>query len=169
MLSAEAYNGLASNNKCYDQAVTTDADDSQFVRERLIRGSIALIEQEGSSSLGVRRLAQAADRSSMCVYSKFGSRGGLLAAVYERVASRLLSAATSGESYRDWAHANPRLYALLFDHPLDALDVDPAARRDLLATLLATFTRDRWVQLHGEVSFERITAGAVLEAGLVEH
>jgi AcrR family transcriptional regulator len=144
--------------------VTTEPDDPLFVRERLIRGSIALIEQEGSSSLGVRRLAQAADRSSMCVYSKFGSRGGLLAAVYERIASQLLSAATSGEAYRDWARANPQLYALLFDHPLDALDVDPAARRDLLAALVETFTHDRWVQLHGEVSYQRITAPAVLES-----
>ena len=143
--------------------MSTEADDSLFVRERLIRGSIAMIEQEGSSSLGVRRLAQAADRSSMCVYSKFGSRGGLLAAVYERVASQLLTAATSTEAYRDWARANPQLYGLLFDHPLDALDVDPAARRDLLAALVETFTRDRWVQLHGEISYERITTTALVE------
>ena len=143
--------------------MATEDDDSLFVRERLIRGSIALIEQEGSSSLGVRRLAQAADRSSMCVYSKFGSRGGLLAAVYERVASQFLAAATSASAYREWARANPQLYALLFDHPLDALDVDPAARRALLASLVEAFDRDHWVQLHGEVSFERIAAPALAE------
>jgi len=149
--------------------MSTEADDSLFVSERLIRGSIALIEQEGSSALGVRRLAQAADRSSMCVYSKFGSRGGLLAAVYERVASQLLSSVSDGDSYRGWARANPQLYALLFDHPLDALDVDPAARRDLLATLVETFTRDHWVELHGEVSYERIAAPVLVETALVEH
>lgn len=143
--------------------MTTEPDDSPLVRERLIRGSITLIEQEGSSALGVRRLAQAADRSSMCVYSHFRSRGGLLTAVYERVASQLLAAVTDGHSYRDWARANPQLYALLFDHPLDALDVDPAARSAVVAKLVETFTRDHWVQLHGEVSFERIAAAALVD------
>ena len=164
MLSAGAYNGGTLNNKCYMlRSMTTEADDSPLVRERLIRGSIALIEQEGSSALGVRRLAQAADRSSMCVYSHFRSRGGLLAAVYQRVADQLLATLAGGGDYREWARANPQLYALLFDHPLDALDVAPTARHHLVATLVETLDRDHWVQLHGEVSFERITAGALLE------
>ena len=60
-------------------------DEELFVRERLNRGAISLIEREGCSSLGVRRLAQASDRTTMCVYTKFGSRGGLLTAVFERV------------------------------------------------------------------------------------
>jgi len=140
-----------------------DVDESMFVRERLIRGGIALIAEEGCSSLGVRRLAQASDRTTMCVYSKFGSRGGLLAAVYVRVADGLVaileSAVTAGDAYRDWARANAQLYILLFDQPLDALDVADTARRDLIGRLVALLPdgQNEWARLHGEASYERIS------------
>jgi AcrR family transcriptional regulator len=147
--------------------MTTATDESLSVDERLIRGAIALIDEEGSSSLGVRRLAQAADRSSMCVYSHFGSRAGLLSAVYDRVSGQLLAAVTDqkdpGSAYREWARQNPRLYALLFDQPLDALDLDAGVRRGMLAGLMDSLSHqdspdrvEEWARLHGEISYERI-------------
>lgn len=145
-------------------------DDAEelFVRERLIRGAIALIEQEGCSSLGVRRLAQAADRTTMCVYTKFGSRAGLLTAVYERVADGLTGILAESDdpsaAYRDWAFANRELYGLLFDQPLDALGVPEASRRAVLEEIVGLLSRgaasgaERWMALHGEASFSRIAA-----------
>jgi AcrR family transcriptional regulator len=147
-------------------------DDAEelFVRERLIRGAITLIEQEGCSSLGVRRLAQAADRTTMCVYTKFGSRAGLLTAVYERAASGLTGTLAEADdpsmAYREWALAKPQLYALLFDQPLDALGVPDDSRHAVLDEVVGLLSRDgrsgqeQWMSLHGEASFSRIAAPA---------
>lgn len=146
-------------------------EDTVFVRERLIQGALSLIAREGCGSLGVRRLAQAAERSSMCVYTSFGSRSGLLTAAYERVSRELITATAAGarsdevsSAYQRWARENPRLYAFLFDHPLDTLDVDPALRRKLLDDLLDILGTDHggaqvdaeWASLHGAISIDRI-------------
>jgi AcrR family transcriptional regulator len=146
-------------------------DEELFVRERLIRGAISLIEREGCSSLGVRRLAQASDRTTMCVYTKFGSRGGLLTAVFERVSDAMLAAVSesddSASAFRDWALSNPELYGLLFDQPLDTLGVPAQSRRSVLDDAVALLSREggsgrqRWIELHGEVSYERISEAPV--------
>ncbi|MGO4785189.1 TetR/AcrR family transcriptional regulator [Cryobacterium sp. W22_MBD10_FK3] len=146
--------------------VGREVDESTFVRERLIRGATRLIEEEGCSSLGVRRLAQASDRTTMCVYSKFGSRGGLLTTVYERVGADLLSALRNSDepppAYLDWAREHPQLYTMLFDQPLDALDIATSARKKLITDLVDVFDGDlrsgveEWSWLHGALAYERI-------------
>lgn len=153
-------------------------DDAEelFVRERLIRGAIALIEQEGCSSLGVRRLAQAADRTTMCIYTKFGSRAGLLTAVYERVTEELTGALAESDdptaAYRDWARTNRELYTLLFDQPLEALGVPDASRHTVLDGVVGLLSRDgrsgqeQWMSLHGEASFSRIAAATIADGAV---
>jgi AcrR family transcriptional regulator len=156
---------------------TKNDDDSPFVAERLIRSTVGLIAEEGCRSLGVRRLAQAADRSSMCIYTKFGSRSGLLAAVYERVSSDLLAAlalpgaGTPAQKYEDWALENRRLYGFLFDEPLDALDLNAEIRVRLLTDVLALLESgqdadavDEWASRHGAISYQRIMADAQASA-----
>jgi AcrR family transcriptional regulator len=130
------------------------------VAEKLLSGSLDLIRAEGCSSLGVRRLAQAANRSSMCVYSHFGSRGDLLTAAYGTASASLLDALDGKpeEGYIAWAQREPQLYSLLFDHPLDALDIDPGRRRELVEALIDRLSVETWARLHGEVSHARILA-----------
>ena len=141
-------------------------DESTFVRERLIRGAIELIALEGCSSLGVRRLAQASERTTMCVYSKFGSRGSLLTAAYGRVAEDLLASVrtqdAAADAYHRWAAEHPELYVLLFDQPLDALDVAAIERQRLVLAVVAELTgegepgAEKWSRLHGSITFDRI-------------
>lgn len=160
-----------------EKVTTKNDDDSPFVAERLIRSTVALIADEGCRSLGVRRLAQAADRSSMCIYTKFGSRSGLLTAVYERVSSDLLAALalpgdrTTGQKYEDWALKHPQLYGFLFDEPLDALDLDATTRIRLLRDVLALLesghgvdAAEEWASRHGAISYQRIMSYAQASA-----
>ena len=151
-----------------------EADESTFVRERLIRGATRLIEEEGCSSLGVRRLAQASDRTTMCVYSKFGSRGGLLTAVYMRASADLLADLRDSDdprhAYLEWAREHVQLYGMLFDQPLVALDVDSSVRKKLMTDLVDAFSAgswdgaETWSWLHGTFSYSRIVGdGATSE------
>lgn len=153
--------------------------DQPDVREQLIRGALRLIAAEGSSDLGVRRLAQAADRTTMCVYTKFGNRQSLLAAVYERAGDQLLdqldgarTPAQFAERYRRAVTDQPGLYEFLFEQPLRALGLEPGTRGALvdrvtrhLAELLgpAGEAHERaqtlWATLHGLAVLSRTTPG----------
>jgi len=86
--------------------MSTTASDRPDVREQLVRGALELIASEGTVDLSVRRLARAGGRSTMCVYSKFGSRRSLLEAVYERAAAQFLDqldrASDSGRPCTAW-------------------------------------------------------------------
>lgn len=146
-----------------------ELDESTFVRERLIRGATRLIEEEGCSSLGVRRLAQASDRTTMCVYSKFGSRGGLLTTVFEKAGESLIASVRNSDDpsrgYLDWARRHVQLYTMLFDQPLDALDVGIPVRTRLIMDLVdelassAQSGAEKWSWLHGTFAYERIVGG----------
>lgn len=155
--------------------------DQPDVREQLIRGSLRLIASEGSSDLGVRRLAQAADRTTMCVYTKFGSRQSLLAAVYERAGDQLLeqldgarTPAQFAERYRRAVTDQPGMYEFLFEQPLPAMGLEPATRGALveqvtrrLQKLLAPPDADgaharaqtMWATLHGLAVLSRTSPG----------
>lgn len=147
------------------------------IREQLIRGSLRLISNEGPVDLTVRRLALAGSRTTMCIYTKFSSRQGLLLAVYERAGQELLDrldAASGGvaelaEEYRAAATDDSGLYALLFEQPLAGLDLDPVLRarligqvtsriasalvRDGADTSAAPSTADAlWATMHGLVA-----------------
>lgn len=142
--------------------MATTADDTVFVREKLILGGLDLIDREGTDALSVRKLAQAAERTSMCVYTKFGSRGGLLMAVYERTARELLAAFEGAPAdIERWAEAHPERYAFLFDAPLQPLGVDPSLRRGLLDDVIRGLGGDAeaeraWCAAHGRIALARI-------------
>jgi AcrR family transcriptional regulator len=155
--------------------------DQPDVREQLVRGALRLIAAEGTSDLGVRRLAQAGDRTTMCVYTKFGSRQGLLAAVYERAGDQLLeqldgarTPAQFAERYRRAVTDRPGLYELLFEQPLPAMGLEPDTRAALvdrvtrcLARLLEPVNPERaheraqtmWATLHGLTVLSRTSPG----------
>jgi AcrR family transcriptional regulator len=152
----------------------TTAADRPDVREQLVRGALELIASDGTVDLSVRRLAQAGGRSTMCVYSKFGSRRRLLEAVYERAAAQFLdqldqasdsSAMGLASAYRAAAAQSPGLYTLLMEQPLAALELDLEQRRrlidDVIDRIQAVLGADSgrstafWATLHGLVTFQQ--------------
>lgn len=115
------------------------------VREQLVRGGLVLVAQEGPADLSVRRLAKAADRTTMCIYSKFGNRSGLIEAIYQRAAQELLGALDAAPpgfpalaaAYHRHVERAAGAYALLFEQPLEAVDLERAVRTDLIAAIVA--------------------------------
>jgi len=117
------------------------------VREQLLRGGVSHIAEHGTDELTVRRLATASGRTTMCVYSKFGSRARYLSALYEEFAAQLLAALNPQspqayiESLRRWALDNPGGWDMLARTPVDAIEL-PVERRAALfaevAQLLVT-------------------------------
>ncbi len=100
---------------------------------RLVDEAGRILSAEGTSALTLRRLASASDTSTMAVYTLFGDKQGLLAAMYRegfrrlgtalREATRsasdpLAALAQLGVSYRQTALANPHLYDLMFGRPV---------------------------------------------------
>jgi AcrR family transcriptional regulator len=152
-------------------ARTTDQPD---IRERLLAGAAEVLATDGVEGLTVRRVVEAAGRSTMCVYTKFGSRGGLMNAVYEQAADSLYAvlerarpvegspALGLAAAYRRFALANPGAYALLFDQALLALGIDQPQRGVAIGRVEAYLTSAGeaeplrfWATMHGLIALER--------------
>jgi AcrR family transcriptional regulator len=105
------------------------------------------LSADGAAALTLRRLATASGTSTMAVYTLFGDKQGLLAAMYREGFERLGSAlrtvagqpggpltalAELGRGYRRAALANPHLYDLMFGRPVPGFvpDVDTRAVAD---------------------------------------
>lgn len=146
----------------------TDLDAAHVrIRDRILAATLDLIDTEGSGALTVRRMAAAADRSSMCVYSTFGNRAVLVGDAWSQSAEALEAAveARGAEGYRAWAVAHPLRYAFVWEADASALELDPERRRELLRRLDARLDGS-WAALHGEVVAERVLAGAVRGEGV---
>ena len=110
---------------------------------RLVDEAGRILSAEGATALTLRRLATRTGTSTMAVYTLFGDKQGLLAAMYREGYARLgaaLEAATEGYddpltalaaqgmAYRETALANPHLYDLMFGRPVPGFVPDPAAQ-----------------------------------------
>src|SRR5690349_22888708 len=62
---------------------------STTTRESLLEAALRLLEERGPGALRVRDLAEAVDKSTMGVYTHFGSKQGLLEQLYLHGFSRL--------------------------------------------------------------------------------
>lgn len=113
------------------------------VRARLTDLAARLLDEEGVAALTLRQLATRAGTSTMAVYTLFGDKRGLLAAVYEQGFARLGAAlqaegaqhddplerlAALGRAYRTAALAFPRVYALMFSDPQPEFEPGPQER-----------------------------------------
>ncbi|MFW6090422.1 MAG: TetR/AcrR family transcriptional regulator, partial [Actinomycetota bacterium] len=58
------------------------------MRQRLLDVAAERVSLQGADALSLRKLAAAADTSTAAVYSLFGSKAGLLAALHERAFRR---------------------------------------------------------------------------------
>ncbi len=112
------------------------------LRARLLDRAGELVSAGGPDGLSLRRLARDCDTSTTAVYSLFGGKDGLVAALFDeafrRLGDRLDGAVEPGQdalealvatgvAYRDSALADPHLFALMFTRPA-ALPAEAAAR-----------------------------------------
>ena len=143
-----------------------------------------LLEQRGPGALRIRDVAEAAQQSTMGVYTHFGSKQGLLEQLYlhgfRRLEERLNSVAPAGQgqqellafalAYRAFAVDNEALYGLMFERatpdfiPSDASRMAGLATFEMLVTRVADWRPDVtdpaaaahlvWATMHGLVSIE---------------
>ncbi len=156
--------------------------DTATTRERFVAAGLGVLREHGAAELTVRRVAQLADASTMGIYSSFGSRLGMLEAVYRRgfellrdelatvppgpAAARILGLA---RAYRRFALDNPALYALMFERPLPDFDPSTALRSQMLGATFDLLTGEVarlhdgdpvrpayliWTAVHGLTSLE---------------
>jgi AcrR family transcriptional regulator len=126
------------------------AESDGDIRDQLVDAGLRVLDQAGPSELTVRRIAETAGTSTMGVYSRFGSRSGVLNSIYERGFALLIEELTAlpdtGDARqrvldlslvcRRFALARPALYAFMFERPVPDFDPGPQ-RRD--AMLRASF------------------------------
>jgi AcrR family transcriptional regulator len=153
-------------------------------RESLLDAALRLLEKRGPGALRIRDLAEAAEQSTMGVYTHFGSKQGLLEQLYlhgfRRLEARLNSVPSDGQgrqellafalTYRAFALANDALYGLMFERatpdfvPSDASRLAGLATFEMLATRVADWRPDLtdpaadahliWATMHGLVTIE---------------
>lgn len=118
-------------------AVKTHTED---LATRLVDEAGRILSAEGATALSLRRLATATGTSTMAVYTLFGDKQGLVAAMYragfERLGATLRAATEPGDdpltalgrlgvAYRQAALANPHLYDLMFGRPIASFEPAP--------------------------------------------
>ncbi|WP_206068697.1 WHG domain-containing protein [Nonomuraea composti] len=117
------------------------------LRQDLLDAAMRVLREQGAPYLTLRRVADAAATSTMGIYTCFGSRAGLLEAIYEHGFHLLHEAMTSSLNghtdprarimavaygYRRFALTDPALYALMFERPLPDFDPSPEQRHEAL-------------------------------------
>ncbi|MEU6775077.1 TetR-like C-terminal domain-containing protein [Streptomyces sp. NPDC046759] len=163
--------------------------NDEAVKERLVVCATEMLATGPRESVTVRSVAAAADASTTAVYSLFGGKDGLIAAVRDRAVTGLfeeLSAVPGSRdpladlyalavAYRAWGCGHRHLYAVLFGgvqsfEPSDAVGtrdpvgpliavIDRAVTDSVLAGETTSIALSLWVTLHGLVTLE--LAGAL--------
>jgi AcrR family transcriptional regulator len=153
-------------------------------RETLLDAALRLLEERGPGALRIRDLAEAAQQSTMGVYTHFGSKQGLLEQLYlhgfRRLEEQLSSVPSDRQdrqellefalAYRAFAIDNEALYGLMFERatpdfvPSDASRLAGLATFEMLVTRVADWHPDLpdaaadshliWATMHGLVTIE---------------
>jgi AcrR family transcriptional regulator len=153
-------------------------------RESLLEAALQLLEERGPGALRIRDLSEAVGKSTMGVYTHFGSKQGLLEQLYlhgfSRLEDRLEAVATTGDgqqelvafalAYRGFALDNDALYGLMFERGTPDFIPSDDSRMAGLKTFemlvqriargqpdLADPARDAhlvWATMHGLVTIE---------------
>ena len=130
------------------RGLTPEGPPPEDLREQLVAAGLRVLDEHGPADLTMRQIAEEAGSSTMGVYTKFGSRAGILEAIYRRGFELLraaLGAVPNTEdpirhildlalAYRRFALANPGLYVFLFEQPVPDFDPSPALRVEALDT-----------------------------------
>src|SRR6476620_350789 len=153
-------------------------------RETLLDAALQLLEERGPGALRIRDVADAAEQSTMGVYTHFGSKQGLLEQLYlhgfRRLEDGLNSVPADGRgqqellafalAYRAFALDNEALYGLMFERatpdfvPSDASRMAGLSTFEMLSTRVANWRPYRtnpaadahllWATMHGLVTIE---------------
>jgi len=153
-------------------------------RETLLEAALRLLVERGPGALRIRDIAAATEKSTMGVYTHFGSKQGLLEQLYllgfERLEERLQGVPSKGKprdellefalAYRQFAIENEALYGLMFERatpdfvPSDASRMAGLMTFELLQARITAWRPDRsdpaadahlvWASMHGLVSIE---------------
>lgn len=139
-----------------------------------------MIGERGMAGLTLRQLAIAGGTSTSAVYSLFGSKEDLIAALIQQAFESFTTAqqaalgrgsatndlAALGHSYRAWAKANPLLFEVMFAAPTPAGVDATAAIQPLRRTVTELISTGRidadadtvvlglWALVHGFVTLE---------------
>ncbi len=119
------------------------------IRAQLVRAAAAMLVARGTAGLSVRAVAEAVDASTSAIYALFGSKAGLVRAVYragfEALEAHLAAVTRSddpwedllalGLAYRSAAIAAPDLYEVMFGRPVPEFAPDADDVRLALGTL----------------------------------
>ncbi|MEU7749051.1 TetR/AcrR family transcriptional regulator [Nonomuraea sp. NPDC049158] len=152
------------------------------LRGDLLDAAVLVLREQGAPHLTLRRVAEEARTSTMGIYTCFGGRAGLLEAIYRYgfdVLREVLLDSLDGQAeplerimavaygYREFALADPALYALMFERPLPDFDPSPELRQDALGQTFSLLTEAMagseeptrmaylvWTTIHGLVSIE---------------
>src|SRR3954470_6516806 len=148
-------------------------------RESLLEAALRLVEERGPGALRIRDLSEATGKSTMGVYTHFGSKQGLLEQLYlhgfSRLEDRLKTVPAGGVgreellafalAYRQFALDNEALYGLMFERgapdfvPSDASRMAGLTTFEMLAARVADWRPDLadpaadahlvWATMHG--------------------
>jgi AcrR family transcriptional regulator len=111
---------------------------SLSIETAVVDAATTLLASDGPAALSIRRIAAAAGVAPMSVYNRFGSKQGVVDALFTEGFVRLDNAinitrsgdfekdlVTCGRRYRAFALENPTLYALMFSKAVP--DYEPSA------------------------------------------
>src|SRR3954462_2690596 len=164
----------------YDQRVPSTTTP----RETLLEAALQLLEERGPGALRVRDLAEAVGKSTMAVYTHFGSKQALLEQLYlygfSRLEEQLKAVPAAGNrerelvafalAYREFALGNEALYGLMFERgtpdfiPSDESRMAGLKTFEMLVQRISDWQPDLadpaphahlvWAAMHGLVSIE---------------
>ena len=113
------------------------------LRTRIFEAAIEVLASQGVSGVTTRRVAELAGTSPPAIYELFGHKAGLVREVFYEGFRRLLAALQQLDmtdnpthdlvqavlSIRDFANANPHLFAVMYAQPFDVYEPNPEERR----------------------------------------
>ncbi|WP_328841204.1 TetR/AcrR family transcriptional regulator [Streptomyces europaeiscabiei] len=136
----------------------------EALRLRLLHRAAATVFNRGTTALSLRQLAADTKTSTTAVYSLFGSKAGLLNSLYQEAVhlftQRLATVRPTddpagdviriGLAYREYAVANPHLYAILFADRSAQCPSDSDRPREVVETYRPLVDAVRRGQLAGQ-------------------
>ncbi|MFE7274307.1 TetR/AcrR family transcriptional regulator [Streptomyces sp. NPDC057623] len=158
--------------------------NDETVKERLVECATELLATRPQESVTVRAVATAAATSTAAVYSLFGGKDGLIAAVRDKAVASLFQTVTAVPTsedpladvyalcaaYRRWGREHSHLYSVLFGGVQSFRPSGTVGTSDPVRPLLAAIDRavtgsvldgpatsiavSLWVTLHGLVTLE---------------
>ncbi len=151
---------------------------SEDISDSLLLAALDLLEEVGTSGLTVRGVALAAKVAPMGVYSRFGSKDGLLEALFtagftslndeilRAVGPTAIRRLLDGcQRYREFALAQPQLYRLMFEQMM-ALELSDEALMVAKGSFDCLVTRVADAVLAGELAPHLLGAADLGSQGL---